>query len=209
MGGDSLTAVNLVSLFRDKFNKEIPLQALFNSPNLATLAQLLTSSSDNDDQLDLISSTSNGRHAASDDLNNKDILKLGDAARLHDDELDEEEKEEVNEPQGKEKTVQSEHEFYKDEAEVFLTGVTGFLGVQLLREILRQSKAPKVHLLVRAADEEEGIKRVLETAATYPDEADPLADDAQRKRLKVWPGDLAKPSFGMSDQSFNTLARAV
>ena len=74
---------------------------------------------------------------------------------------------------------------------VLLTGATGFVGVFLLDQLLRDTNAT-VHCLIRAADEDKARLRI---------------DDAFRKyrlpqppphRIRVVPADLARPGLGLA-----------
>ncbi|KAI0182334.1 hypothetical protein EV127DRAFT_492848 [Xylaria flabelliformis] len=75
---------------------------------------------------------------------------------------------------------------------VFLTGATGFLGTQILRQLLVHASVSKVIVLVRAKDAGAGLQRIIAAATTAgwwePDQA---------SRVEVWPGDLAKPQLGL------------
>ncbi|QFZ20340.1 type I polyketide synthase [Saccharothrix syringae] len=86
---------------------------------------------------------------------------------------------------------------------VLLTGGTGFLGAFLLRELLKASDAT-VHCLVRAADEEEGRRKLEANLRWYR-----LRDEVDFSRLRVVPGDLSKPRLGLTEEVFDHLARTV
>lgn len=86
---------------------------------------------------------------------------------------------------------------------VFLTGATGFLGAFLLAELLRTTAAT-VHCLVRAANREDGRRRIIENLRWYR-----LDGTADTGRIEVIPGDLARPLLGMTDAQFASLAKKV
>jgi amino acid adenylation domain-containing protein/thioester reductase-like protein len=88
--------------------------------------------------------------------------------------------------------------------DVFLTGATGFLGAFLLREILEQYPAARVHALVRAKDAEDGLRRIRENLEGYA-----LWDDALAARVVPVVGDLAKPLLGLAPEAFQRLAAEV
>lgn len=76
---------------------------------------------------------------------------------------------------------------------VFLTGATGFLGSQILRQLLALASVSKVIVLVRARDASAGFQRI-EAAGTTARWWSP----ALASRIEVWPGDLARPRLGVS-----------
>ncbi|MBP2337563.1 thioester reductase-like protein [Saccharothrix coeruleofusca] len=86
---------------------------------------------------------------------------------------------------------------------VLLTGATGFLGAFLLRELLRASEAT-VHCLVRAEDEAAGLAKLEANLRWYR-----LRDEVDTSRVRVVPGDLAKPRLGLAEEVFDHLARTV
>ncbi|RKT53861.1 thioester reductase-like protein [Saccharothrix australiensis] len=88
-----------------------------------------------------------------------------------------------------------------DPAHVFLTGATGFVGAFLLRDLLRSTDAT-VHCLVRAEDAATGLERLRERLAWYRIEVD-------TDRVRVVPGDLSLPRFGLAEEAYDALARQV
>ncbi|KAB1139947.1 SDR family NAD(P)-dependent oxidoreductase, partial [Streptomyces luteolifulvus] len=90
-----------------------------------------------------------------------------------------------------------------DPAEIFLTGATGFLGAFLLRDLLRGTRGT-VHCLVRATDEADGLRRLRENLEYYR-----VRDEVDPARIKVVVGDLARPRFGLNEEEFDDLARAI
>jgi len=93
---------------------------------------------------------------------------------------------------------------WADPQHILLTGATGFLGVYLLRELLSTTDAT-VHCLVRAADAETVLSRLRAAAVQYFD--DDLGEYGDR--IVALPGDLAKPSLGLSEADFDRLAATV
>ncbi|KZM25032.1 uncharacterized protein EKO05_0006126 [Ascochyta rabiei] len=76
---------------------------------------------------------------------------------------------------------------------VFLTGATGFLGSQILRQLLALARVSKVIVLVRAKDISVGFERIVAAATTAK-----WWEPALASRVEVWLGDLAKPRLGLS-----------
>uniref|UniRef100_UPI0015F059EA thioester reductase domain-containing protein n=1 Tax=Streptomyces sp. WELS2 TaxID=2749435 RepID=UPI0015F059EA len=90
-----------------------------------------------------------------------------------------------------------------DPEEVLLTGASGFLGAFLLRDLMRRTRA-RIHCLVRGTDDTAAYERLRTGLEWYRvwDEIDPA-------RLTVHSGDLARPLLGLSEESFDDLARRV
>lgn len=86
---------------------------------------------------------------------------------------------------------------------VFLTGSTGFLGVYLLAELLRQSQAD-IYCLVRAENTADGMRRIRQCMQFYKIWQHPFA-----KRIQPIVGDLSQPKLGLSEQVFLKLATEV
>ncbi len=88
---------------------------------------------------------------------------------------------------------------------IFLTGVTGFLGVFLLDELLRGNNAT-IYCLVRAKDIAHAKDRFLKTLKKY--RLDMLSQYLEsRIFLKV--GDVSKIKFGLSDRDYEILADRI
>ncbi|MET9678299.1 thioester reductase domain-containing protein [Streptomyces sp. NPDC006482] len=87
---------------------------------------------------------------------------------------------------------------------ILLTGATGFLGSHMLLDLLRHSDA-HVLCLVRAADVEEGTKRLGAALSTY---ALPWSSEI-RRRVTVLTGDIRQPRLGLSDDRWDALAQEV
>jgi amino acid adenylation domain-containing protein/thioester reductase-like protein len=94
-------------------------------------------------------------------------------------------------------------EFPADPARVLLTGATGFLGAFLLRDLLRDTNA-EVACLVRCGSLDEGHARLRQALARYG-----LWDADLAGRIRVVPGDLARPRFGLDEAEFARLAEEV
>lgn len=83
---------------------------------------------------------------------------------------------------------------------VFLTGVTGFLGMHILKQLLRSADIKKIILHVRACSVNHGLQRVVGAARAANWWSEDFAP-----RLEIWTGDLAKPRIGLSDQQWKLL----
>ncbi|MGC4852833.1 thioester reductase domain-containing protein [Micromonospora sp. DT4] len=87
-----------------------------------------------------------------------------------------------------------------DPRHVLLTGATGFVGGYLLHTLLETTTA-RVWCLVRCADEETGLRRLLDNIQRYL----PLPATAV-DRITVLPGDLGQPRLGLSADRYDELA---
>ncbi|MGQ0774365.1 MAG: amino acid adenylation domain-containing protein [Pseudonocardiales bacterium] len=89
------------------------------------------------------------------------------------------------------------------EAQVLLTGPTGFFGAFLLRELLAQTQG-NVICLVRARDVQHAWQRLRATLDKYG-----LADSLPVERVSVVVGDLTKPRLGLSYEDYERMADQV
>jgi amino acid adenylation domain-containing protein/thioester reductase-like protein len=87
---------------------------------------------------------------------------------------------------------------------IFLTGVTGFVGIHLLQELLDTTEAD-IYCLVRAQDEFAAMEKIGRCFKQYhiPHK------EEQRPRIIPVIGDLALTSLGLSEEIFNRLAKQV
>ncbi|GAB3125468.1 hypothetical protein GCM10027160_48080 [Streptomyces calidiresistens] len=85
---------------------------------------------------------------------------------------------------------------------VLLTGVTGFLGIYLLRSLLAAGCV--VHCLVRATSPEEGLRRIGDNARRYR-----VDRGLDLSRVHVVAGDLSQERFGLSPGEYRDLAGRI
>ena len=74
-----------------------------------------------------------------------------------------------------------------DEELILVTGATGFLGVQLVRELLEQRPQARLALLIRDRAGQSGQQR-----------ADSFVPAAERMRVQVFSGDVSQPECGLN-----------
>ncbi|WP_216215149.1 adenylyl-sulfate kinase [Amycolatopsis aidingensis] len=86
---------------------------------------------------------------------------------------------------------------------VLLTGATGFVGGQLLHDLLRGTDAV-VHCLVRAEDRAAAQARIMANLRAYRLWAPELAH-----RVVAVPGDLGAPRLGLAESEYQRLAAVV
>lgn len=89
------------------------------------------------------------------------------------------------------------------DGDAFVTGATGLVGAQVVRELLARMNGD-IHCLVRGTDDEEARKRLL--AHLEPLGIDPAVI---AKRVHVLRGDASAPGFGLAAERFAALAARV
>lgn len=82
---------------------------------------------------------------------------------------------------------------------VFLTGSSGFLGIEILRQLLTRSNV-HVYALVRGSSEGDAQGRLIQRATAAGWWRGTFAS-----RLHVWVGDLTKPQLGLSQTQWRVL----
>lgn len=87
---------------------------------------------------------------------------------------------------------------------VFLTGATGFLGAQLVEQLLKQTRA-EIRCLVRGGTNRESLDRLV---GKLKDHGIALTV-GELSRIVAVPGDLGTAGFGLSESSFEELASDV
>jgi thioester reductase-like protein len=78
---------------------------------------------------------------------------------------------------------------------ILVTGATGFLGVQLVRELLARQPQARLALLIRDRPGLTGQQR-----------ADAFIPTADRNRVEVLPGDVAQPNCGLDSATWGRLS---
>lgn len=86
---------------------------------------------------------------------------------------------------------------------IFLTGMTGFVGAFVLRELVRRTSA-RLYCLVRAKTPDAGLERIRENLQKYGVWSEECAS-----RIRVVLGDLSKPGIGIADEEFRALGEEV
>lgn len=86
-------------------------------------------------------------------------------------------------------------------ATIFLTGATGYLGTEILRQLLNLQTVATVVTLVRATSAQQGLERIKKTAriAKWWD------NNRNHAKLEVWTGDLSLDQLGLSDSNWERL----
>jgi long-chain acyl-CoA synthetase len=83
----------------------------------------------------------------------------------------------------------------KSEELILVTGATGFLGVQLVRELLERWPDATLALLIRTRAGQSGEQR-----------ADAMVPPADRARVRVYSGDVSLPNCGLDEAAYQQLS---
>ncbi|KAH3761345.1 AMP-binding protein [Pelomyxa schiedti] len=91
----------------------------------------------------------------------------------------------------------------QDGFQIFLTGVTGFLGIHILVDLLSVSSVKRIFCLVRASTELQATERLHATLEYFGFPLLPL------EKVVIVLGYLDKPLFSLSEAQFSSLASEV
>lgn len=183
LGGHSILATRMIFEVRNRFAAEIPLGLVFKQPTLGGLATEV----ERINQSVEIGLEPGAESVATD--GGKEGSEYAKEAR-----------ELVNRlPESFEPAPEIDE---SKEYSVFLTGVTGFLGAFLLRELLtRQAPKVKVYAHVRADTPEKALERIQASCEAYD-----TWSDSWKDRIIPVTGDLGKEQLGLDDKTWNTIA---
>ncbi|GKZ28050.1 hypothetical protein AbraCBS73388_009566, partial [Aspergillus brasiliensis] len=85
---------------------------------------------------------------------------------------------------------------------VFLTGANGFLGTQILRQLLEHRHVRRVICLVRGDADDAARQRTIDKAIEAL-----WWTEHHSEKLEVWRGDLSLPKLGLDSTRWHTLTR--
>ncbi len=182
LGGDSIKAIKIVSKLIIDF--EITINDIFENKTVASLAKKLKFNKNNlKHKIDFLKEA-----ALTKDLDNEKICygmnQYKILNRLYD---------EIN--------VKKEIKYNK----ILLTGATGYLGIHILRELLKQDDKI-IYLIVRGNSKEEAKERLIKNYEFYFKEN---ICEQHLKNIKILNGDLTVEKFGLEKEVYETLAREV
>ncbi|KAK1962683.1 amino acid adenylation domain-containing protein [Colletotrichum sublineola] len=84
---------------------------------------------------------------------------------------------------------------------VFLTGASGYLGTQILRQLLESRNVSRVTTLMRSANFDTAKRRVIEAARKAQ-----WWTEFHEDKLEVWVGDLSQPQLGLEHHHWRLLS---
>jgi len=175
-GGSSLQTIQVANRLAINLQREVPITLIFQHPSIAALSTALFPEAHTTKMKDI--------HTAQEKDNQSAMLA---------DCLEFELALPVN---------SCENSSYKPVKNILLTGATGFVGAQLLHQLLKQTLADII-CSVRAADENLAmlrIKKSLEQQGLHYTDV---------KRIQIILADLEKPALGLTQSEFTDLADKV
>ncbi len=179
LGGHSITAAKLSAILSKTLNIPVPVSLIFEESTLEKYAQRIEQTLEE------------GKKQKS-YITSADLFWIW---RYREVELDPE----IQVPPGKLPTSEQ----YAAPQKILLTGATGFVGAFMLNELLSETEA-QVYCLVRAASQEEGLKRIEKALQNYR-----LSNPSFTHRITVLKGDLDRPFLGLEKELFDALSREI
>ncbi|CEP61522.1 L-aminoadipate-semialdehyde dehydrogenase LALA0_S03e04742g [Lachancea lanzarotensis] len=180
LGGHSILATKMIFTLKTKLHVELPLGTVFKYPTIKLFAN------------EVVRARASEKNSTPEDTVTADYF--GDAKELV--------KTMLPETFPSRKSIDCD----SDTINVFVTGVTGFLGSYILADLLSRpdSKRVKVFAHVRAKDAAAGLDRVIKAGVVYG-----TWSPAFRPHIEIVLGDLSKPQFGLEDKAWDKLANEV
>lgn len=180
-GLDSTQAMLLVTQAQKRFGFEVSPMLLWHYPNIEALSQRLAEESQ-EAQLDTEVQDTDNLHKTNLSVVKNVSLDLSAEAVL-------------------DESIRPKSTYNTDKLDnVFLTGGTGFLGAFLIHELLQETDAD-IYCLVRAANQEEGKRKLKENLQQYS-----VWVEEYSPRIIPVIGDLSQPLLGISTEGFEMLA---
>jgi amino acid adenylation domain-containing protein len=91
---------------------------------------------------------------------------------------------------------------------ILITGVTGFLGIHLLRDLLLNDKVEKIYCMIRNQINLNGKKRLLKMIDFYFNSDENLLQLIDKKVI-IFNGDMTKDNFGLDKKSYLEIKQDV
>ncbi|MEJ5106708.1 non-ribosomal peptide synthetase [Chryseobacterium sp. MYb328] len=98
-------------------------------------------------------------------------------------------------------TVQPDPQILVNPSQIFLTGVTGFVGSHLLEELIPKNPSATIYCLVRAENEALALERIKSTFLKFKLVWKPEYE----ARIKIILGDLTHPKLGVDEKLYEKL----
>ncbi|MFC0691406.1 amino acid adenylation domain-containing protein [Paraburkholderia humisilvae] len=173
-GGDSLQAASLVLQISRQFNYPLPVRVLYDYPTPSSLAQYLDSRTERIGSFTTVDETTTW---LADTVLPDDIRPLpGPLVPWRS----------------------------AGRGRVFMTGVTGFLGAFVLRDLCKLPGVSHIACLVRATSDGDALVRIRDNMTLYG-----VWEEAFADRLQPVAGDLAQADLGLGSVRFDDLANQI
>ena len=180
LGGSSLALINLQALIKERLGLSVPVFQLFQASTLGTMAALLHQQQ---------TPTSSGSHDHGNDSNPLTTpINWEDEVALPPDLL-----EAANNPANDDPNLPPPPSH--PPRVIALTGSTGFIGREILRQLLDNTTITKIHLLALRKPPSQ-LQSTHPTLFTHPN-------------VTLWPGDLGAPRLGLSETDATSLSATV
>uniref|UniRef100_A0A1I8BUP7 Fatty acid synthase n=1 Tax=Meloidogyne hapla TaxID=6305 RepID=A0A1I8BUP7_MELHA len=184
MGGHSLLAARLLNAVNTRFGTHLGIRELFTAPTVYAMAKL---------------------------LDGNQTIERSSPEQI----IDLEQQIEANDLKGGimdlhlrafwRATTEWKKRFHA--ANVFLTGVTGFLGSHLLAELLLSSKTKITCLIRESSNNNETVEqRLISTMKRNGLFNEKINEENFREQVRVVSGDIALVQFGLSDEDYHFLS---
>ncbi|CAH6718335.1 L-2-aminoadipate reductase [[Candida] jaroonii] len=186
LGGHSILATRMIFELRKKVNVDIPLGIIFSNPTIELFSQQVSSYIKGDD-FELANGSGNSEDKSSEKVSySEDAKNLVKSMLLP-----------------KYSTLQSLDT--SKTLNVFVTGVTGFLGSFILKDLFEnENLSVKIYAHVRAKDEASGLDRIRKAGKTYG-----VWNEKWAQNIEVVIADLEKPQIGLTDDQWTKLGDTI
>ncbi|KAF2068258.1 hypothetical protein CYY_010416, partial [Polysphondylium violaceum] len=204
-GVDSLFMVQLKNWIEKEFQK----------PNIISISQLQNSTIDTIIQIVQKSLKNNDINIKMDNINNDQIeiekIQVNNNVQMmkdlfieiHDNEFW---KNEIK--LDKSITPNESCSLKENSGRVLLTGATGYLGSQILVDLLKQPTCKYVYCLVRSKSREHALSRIIQTLSKYQLIGLITQNDIENRIIPIV-SDLDQPLLGLCQEEFNTLSQSI
>lgn len=202
IGGHSILATRLIFHIRSKLNPDLALGAIYKKPTIKGISEEVDILRGTDLLVTRTQSQESGNLKESEDVEVIDYAS--DIDVIYKEYFEKTFKANKN-------LVRDNFIFPIDEGRtakihIFITGVTGFLGAFILKELFSNYPRCIVHALVRCKDELHGIDRIRQNSKRH------LAWDeswVEKSRLIAVKGDLSQKRLGISDKLWDQLNTSI
>lgn len=184
LGGDSFIAIQFVSKLHEKY--QVALNDLFTYRTIYQLAKNIKEQSDSPEvKLEKLKKSSQSPSAISAEMQR--FIQ-----------------EETSKYEAQYKELEMlELTQVKNYSHIFLTGATGYLGIHLLHDLLKESNS-HLHVLVRGKTQAEAEARLADKWKYYFG-----FTSFDRNRVTLVNGDLIHDRFGLADEEYDSLAQTI